>query len=440
MFNPRESISNLAENPNREERKSEEVRGTYPASQVYDMSMRLYLDFGKDAKNKTQKLRQLYLEVDPRLYEDEDAITTIEDHRVKILDTKIYPFSTHGRLIMIFNEKALYGSGTLIGPRLVLTAAHNLYPRCFQREPDSIIFIPGLNGNECPFGIIRIRRYYFPDEFKVDRSEDFALIELEEDIGETTGFMDIRLHKSEDIEGKECSIFGYPGLINEEVNDCLYGTSGKVSVNENRLEYTVDTSAGQSGSIIYYPLNENKCCSIGVHVKKNLNRGCNSGILLTSQRIERLNEWMISSFIPTKHNLDVLTSEIFGRDKELNKLRDYMKTMKHFRVIGLSGIAGVGKSTIALKFATISIGKYDYIWWINSETEDTFKSSLLELANTLRVEGKRYQEILQKLKVILNCKTKRFLMIFDNIQEGKIAKDLLCTRGHYIITTRLEQI
>jgi hypothetical protein len=38
-----------------------------------------------------------------------------------------------------------------------------------------------------------------------------------------------------------------------------------------------------------------------------------------------------------------------------------MEMSQDLRVIALSGVAGLGKSTIALKFATKSIGSYDYI-------------------------------------------------------------------------------
>jgi len=84
----------------------------------------------KRAKNKAQEFRQLYEELDPEYYEEEAPQIKIHpelDGRCKVDDTTIYPFSAHGRLIMFFNGYVLYGSGTLINSRYVLTAAHNLY-------------------------------------------------------------------------------------------------------------------------------------------------------------------------------------------------------------------------------------------------------------------------------------------------------------------------
>jgi V8-like Glu-specific endopeptidase len=57
----------------------------------------------------------------------------------------------------MYDEKTLYGSGSLIKSRCVLTAAHNLYPKSFKREPDQFyLFIPALHGRYCPYGNIKI--------------------------------------------------------------------------------------------------------------------------------------------------------------------------------------------------------------------------------------------------------------------------------------------
>lgn len=397
------------------------------------------------SSRKQSKFRQLH-EVDQDNYDLEAAlmeIIRVRDIREVVRDTTVYPFSAHGRLVMMYNGKTVYGSGTLISSRFMLTAAHNIYSRYYEREPDSILFIPGLNGSECPYGIIAIRRYFYLEEYKIGRTEDYCLIELEEDIGESTGFIEMKMHRSEEVDGKECSIYGYPISSEEIANNQLHGMSGTVSVigENNLLRYYIFTSPGQSGSCIYYISPEdNKYFTLGVHVKGYSNRGYKTGTFFSSERIEQINEWMLSDVIPTKHNLISLTTELYGRDSELNRLRDYMADNIQHGIIGLSGIAGVGKSTIALKFATKSIGSYDYIWWINSENDDIFQSYILDLADTLSIEGKSFQEKLSKLKVIINSPQTKFLLIIDNLENVNIVQDLFCTRGHYIITTRLDQI
>ncbi len=123
----------------------------------------------------------------------------------------------------------------------------------------------------------------------------------------------------------------------------------------------------------------------------------------------------------------------------MNGLRDHFRLYEHFKVVALCGVGGVGKSAIALKFGTEIIGRYDYIWWIESETEDSFKSSIISLADTIGIQGKTFQDKLTKLRVHINSKRDCFLLIFDNLEDEDMVKPLIGIKGHFIITTRLEQ-
>ena len=84
-----------------------------------------------------------------------------------------------------------------------------------------------------------------------------------------------------------------------------------------------------SGSSVYYKSHEeNKHVTIGVHVKGYRNEGYNAGTFLFKERIEHIKEWIESFTTPTKHNLQRITSEVYGRDSELdhekqNKVRCY---------------------------------------------------------------------------------------------------------------------
>ena len=44
----------------------------------------------------------------------------------KVINSKDYPYSANGLLEFTWNKIGYYGTGTLIAPRIVLTAAHNL--------------------------------------------------------------------------------------------------------------------------------------------------------------------------------------------------------------------------------------------------------------------------------------------------------------------------
>ncbi len=84
-----------------------------------------------------------------------------------------------------------------------------------------------------------------------------------------------------------------------------------------------------------------------MHAKGHRKQGYNAGTFLTHERIENIQRCIESHAILTKHNLAQLTSDLYGRSLEFNRLRNFMTTHIKLGVISLSGIAGVGKSTIA---------------------------------------------------------------------------------------------
>ena len=61
-------------------------------------------------------------------------ILKIEDDRKQVADTNIYPYSCIGLITSRKTETRIFGTGFLIGSRVVLTCAHNLYSRKFQQQ------------------------------------------------------------------------------------------------------------------------------------------------------------------------------------------------------------------------------------------------------------------------------------------------------------------
>ena len=78
---------------------------------------------------------------------EEKEIDIENDKSYRHIDTFIYPHSVHGVVIVKESETgtAIWGSGTLIASRIVLTAAHNIYDeqKPIQKRYPFLKFIPG---------------------------------------------------------------------------------------------------------------------------------------------------------------------------------------------------------------------------------------------------------------------------------------------------------
>ena len=79
----------------------------------------------------------------------------------------------------------------MISSRIVLTCAHNLYSE--GREANSIKFVPAVSASGKNSKGFQAKKIYFPEEYKhrEDGKYDYGIIELEEDLEESYGYLGI---------------------------------------------------------------------------------------------------------------------------------------------------------------------------------------------------------------------------------------------------------
>jgi glutamyl endopeptidase len=217
------------------------------------------------------------------------------DDRRQITVTTQYPYSAICQLEIDWRSKPdEIGTGCLIAPRLVLTAAHCVYDRSHQQFAAQIRVSPGRNGSDTvapqTSSKLFVNRLY-PSAGEGEKPQfDYAAILLDQPF--RVGEFGVGVYGDEEFNGDTFNIVGYPF---DKPRGTMWGHAQALSVVGPRiLEYLIDTEPGQSGAPVFDMDTVNgqvQYVVVGIHSGAS-SSGNNIATRITEEVWENLEAWL----------------------------------------------------------------------------------------------------------------------------------------------------
>lgn len=236
------------------------------------------------------------------------------DNRTRVSDTAMTPWRSICHLEIEYESGPVgMGTGFLIGPYTVVTAAHVLCDRRMfgwnrPRAARRIRILPGRNGTLAPYGYVVADEFNVPPEWQhKDADEagasafDFAAIHIprtsateveQEGLGARLGYFGLKAYTAADEESIKLLFVNNAGYPQEQHKP--YGTlwynAGRVSKwADSFVEYMVDTEGGQSGSPIYlFDEKKKQRYVVAIHTTGDF---VNRGVRITPSVFETIRKW-----------------------------------------------------------------------------------------------------------------------------------------------------
>lgn len=195
------------------------------------------------------------------------AVIGGSDNRIKVADISAEPYDAIVRLLIDVDGVEYRGTGFMVKPNVMLTAGHNIYDHDANKYCDKV-YVVDKNGD-----LYQVYDAQIAPQFMLDSSDkyDWAVAKVAVKPGETGHYMKFKRmdeRTSPDVTGKEGEVAGFPAEVRDVDTTDMYTEMGKITSYveaEKLLNYSIDTSGGNSGSPLIYCI-DGTPYAIGIHV------------------------------------------------------------------------------------------------------------------------------------------------------------------------------
>ncbi len=178
-----------------------------------------------------------------------------DDDREPVDDTEAYPWAAVAKTFSHFpNGEWIEGSAAMVGPDQALTAGHIVYDHDRGGWADEVQVVPGFDLGFEPFGT------FFADDLRslagwteqADFDFDIALIELDDDAGDLTGWFGIASRSRQELLDGLLNTAGYPADL-DDGEGMWFASDFALDVDDRTISMDrfLDAAGGQSGSGVW---------------------------------------------------------------------------------------------------------------------------------------------------------------------------------------------